>query len=74
VDVNLSSGLAELTVQDSGVGFDLSASQGGLGLISMRERLRMIGGQFTVESLQGKGTSIRAWVPLKVDAAADKVA
>jgi Signal transduction histidine kinase len=74
VDVNISSRLAQLTVQDTGVGFDPSASQGGLGLISMRERLRMIGGQFSVESLQGKGTFIRAWVPLKVEAAADKAA
>jgi PAS domain S-box-containing protein len=34
-----------------------------LGLLSMRERVEMVGGRFTVESEPGKGTSIRAEIP-----------
>jgi signal transduction histidine kinase len=35
-----------------------------LGLIGMRERLEMVGGSFSVESAPGKGTTIRAQIPL----------
>ena len=35
-----------------------------LGLIGMRERLEMVGGKFAVESVKGKGTTIKAQVPL----------
>lgn len=34
-----------------------------LGLLGMRERVEMVGGQFTVESTPGRGTTIRAEVP-----------
>jgi two-component system sensor histidine kinase DegS len=35
-----------------------------LGLLGMRERLEMVGGNITIESTQGKGTTIQAQVPL----------
>jgi signal transduction histidine kinase len=35
-----------------------------LGLLGMRERVEMIGGRFTIESAPGKGTTIRAQIPL----------
>ncbi len=56
----------ELTVQDSGVGFDLQeAMRGrGLGLTSMRERLGLVGGQLSFHSELGRGTTIQARVPL----------
>ena len=56
----------ELTVQDSGVGFDLQqAMRGrGLGLTSMKERLGLVGGQVSIHSELGRGTTIHARVPL----------
>ena len=55
----------ELTVEDSGVGFDLNSTQGcGLGLTSMKERLKAVEGQLVVRSRPQAGTSIRARVPL----------
>jgi PAS domain S-box-containing protein len=62
-------GMAEelsLSVRDDGTGFDVQESQtaAGLGLISMRERMQVIGGKFEIESSSGAGTSIRARVPL----------
>lgn len=56
----------ELRVSDSGVGFDPQSEKGrrGLGLLSMSERLRLIGGDLTVESEPSHGTRIRVRVPL----------
>ena len=58
----------ELCVSDPGVGFDHESAQGeaGLGLISMRERLRLVGGQLSVESKLSHGTRIRVNVSLPI--------
>jgi PAS domain S-box-containing protein len=55
-----------LNVTDSGVGFDLSATHQGIGLTSMRERLRMFGGELFVETTEGKGTTIIAKAKLEI--------
>jgi signal transduction histidine kinase len=56
----------QLTVSDSGNGFDLEgAVQGrGLGIISMRERLKLVGGQLSIDSHLGEGTVVHGRVPL----------
>jgi len=56
-----------LTVQDGGTGFDpKKAFDGhGLGLISMKERLKLVDGQLTIETRSPRGTVIRARVPLR---------
>ena len=55
----------QLAVHDSGAGFDPSDVKGhGLGLTSMRERLRLVKGQLTIESRPQLGTTIRASVPV----------
>jgi signal transduction histidine kinase len=52
-----------MTVTDDGRGFDEAASAGArLGMASMRERMRQIGGQLTVESDPDKGTMVCATV------------
>jgi signal transduction histidine kinase len=55
-----------LTVSDAGLGFDIeSALQGkGLGLFSMRERVRLVKGTFAIESMPQRGTRIHVRVPL----------
>lgn len=56
----------ELTVSDNGQGFDLGStlaghgSHRGLGLTSMRERTELSGGSFSIQSVLGKGTVVRA--------------
>ncbi len=54
-----------LTVCDSGTGFDPDAAmqRSGLGLTSMRERLKLVNGEFSIESQAQRGTKIRASVP-----------
>ena len=56
----------DLCIEDSGVGFDTASPQGtaALGLISMRERVRLVGGQFSIESEPSRGTRILVHVPV----------
>jgi PAS domain S-box-containing protein len=56
----------DLCVSDSGAGFSIESANGdaGLGLISMRERVRLVRGHFSVESELSHGTRIRVRVPL----------
>ena len=55
----------ELTVEDYGAGFDTAAPRReGLGLTSMSERARSLGGQLSVESHPGSGTRVTLRLPL----------
>ena len=55
-----------LTVKDSGAGFDPEEKMRGrgLGLISMNERLKVVGGHLSIHSQLGHGTTIHAVAPL----------
>jgi signal transduction histidine kinase len=53
-----------LEIHDDGKGFDTAATSGGMGLASMRERARAIGGNLTLTSSPGKGTHITLTVPV----------
>jgi signal transduction histidine kinase len=54
-----------LEIFDDGMGFDINATRlsPGLGLISMRERIHLIGGEFNIFSTPGQGTRIKALAP-----------
>ncbi|MEU1910031.1 sensor histidine kinase [Streptomyces hygroscopicus] len=61
-------GAVTLTVADDGVGFDCKGSfPGHLGLLSMRERAREVGGTLNVDSRPGQGSRIRVRVPAAPD-------
>jgi two-component system CheB/CheR fusion protein len=54
-----------LEVRDFGEGFDMDGIKGnGLGLVSMAERARLIGGILAIQSALGEGTAISVTVPL----------
>ncbi len=55
-----------LSIKDNGVGFDekVVEKKRGLGLISMRERARLVGGSLAVKSAPGQGTQVVAEAPL----------
>ena len=63
-----------MEIHDDGHGFDPAGvvpgedGQGGIGLVGMRERLRLLGGQLEIESAPGEPTIVRArlprWLPL----------
>jgi signal transduction histidine kinase len=62
-------------VEDDGAGFDVDrtarrdAPDRGLGLTTMRERARMLGGMLEVDSGAGRGTRITLGVPVPASAA-----
>jgi signal transduction histidine kinase len=62
-------GEIDLTVSDSGAGFDVQAAREGrgLGLTSMQERLKLVNGELAIESQPTRGTTIHARVPLSSD-------
>ena len=62
-----------LRVSDDGVGFDSDGPQhgNGLGMISMNERIRSVGGELTVSSKPSRGTQIEAKIPLPLKVAAE---
>ncbi len=59
-------GVIELQVSDAGVGFDVKVVgvKGGLGLVSLQERLHLVKGTLTIESNPDQGTMITARIPL----------
>ncbi len=52
-------------ITDDGVGFDISHEGAGLGLASMRERVRAVGGSIDISSAQRAGTQIEVRVPFR---------
>ena len=69
VELDDFSGSLRLRISDRGTGFDPNSSETsqGLGLLSMEERLRSIGGELFVHSRPGGGTCIEACVPVAQD-------
>ncbi len=55
-----------LSVRDYGIGFDPTQAnkKGGLGLVSMTERARLVRGELSVQSRPGQGTTVEIRVPL----------
>jgi signal transduction histidine kinase len=70
--ITLSGDGARITmeVRDAGLGFDVDsvmqrAPEGHFGLEGMRERVRLLGGQFSITSVPGSGTCVRVEVPCR---------
>lgn len=57
-------GSALLEIDDDGRGFDPSAPSQGLGLGNLAGRVASLGGDFSVESIAGEGTTIKAKIPI----------
>jgi len=56
-----------LRIRDNGRGFDPAdpSRSKSLGLLGMRERAAILGGQVKIASAPGKGTTVTAWIPLR---------
>ena len=67
VDLRTLDGTVALTIADDGRGFDpgVVAVDHGMGLVSMRERLRLVNGVISIQSRPDAGTEIRARVPVE---------
>jgi signal transduction histidine kinase len=71
VELSIDNDELQLALIDDGRGFDVPAARkravegGSLGLLSMEERVALAGGKFEIDSAPGRGTRIRARLPLK---------
>lgn len=68
IEVTLEPARIRMTIQDNGRGFDPdeispTSAGDGFGLVGMAERTRMMGGDLTIESAPGRGTTITISVP-----------
>jgi PAS domain S-box-containing protein len=65
-------GRLHLSVSDCGRGFNSNrpTAERGIGIHSMEERLRHLGGELQIQSRPMEGTRIDAWLPLKMASAA----
>jgi len=58
------------TVEDNGKGFDVQKSMTvgsapqGIGLVSIQQRVRMLGGSFKIETREGSGTKVSFIIPI----------
>jgi PAS domain S-box-containing protein len=64
------SAIVRLSVKDFGIGFNPAIQSSGIGLTSMRERLRVFGGELRVSSEPNRGAEIIAELPLPAQPAA----
>jgi signal transduction histidine kinase len=71
VEVNIQklNGAVCMKIKDDGKGLAAESARHGqknkrLGLLGMKERLEMVGGQFTIQSVSGHGTTVTAEIPL----------
>jgi non-specific serine/threonine protein kinase/serine/threonine-protein kinase len=76
VTLTVAAGAARLAVADDGAGFDPAAARraGGLGLASVEERARLLGGRCRVASAPGAGAEVEVTVPLPDPAAPESAA
>jgi signal transduction histidine kinase len=74
VQLGATSDTLMLEITDTGVGFESDIPAKGLGIASMRERLRTTGGHLAITSKPGHGTRLAATVPYKKTTVASKAA
>jgi signal transduction histidine kinase len=70
VRLSVEDGYLFAQIADAGTGFDAQAvantvsRNGHLGLAGMRERVEVLGGAFSVQTMPGQGTTVQARLPL----------
>lgn len=69
VDVGVQGKTLQLNVTDNGIGFSAKASgsNGGIGIMTMKERARLVGGKVSIEADSDQGTRVSAEVPVTED-------
>ncbi|MBS2037051.1 sensor histidine kinase [bacterium] len=68
VEVQALKAEVHISVSDDGVGMRSEQRRGSLGLVGLRERLHLLGGQIRLDSQPGQGTTLKASFPIEVQA------
>jgi signal transduction histidine kinase len=55
----------KMRIADDGIGFDINAAKGGIGLSNMRRRVELFYGKFDIFSSPGHGCELVIDIPLK---------
>jgi signal transduction histidine kinase len=63
IDVREDADAISILVRDDGEGFDMDQRTDGFGLVSMRERVALVGGTLAIVSTPGTGTELRGRIP-----------
>ncbi|HXY03988.1 MAG TPA: sensor histidine kinase, partial [Terriglobales bacterium] len=76
VRLTCSSDQLDLTIADRGTGFnpETASNKGGLGLVSMRERVRLVNGTIVIDSKPMNGTTIHVRVPFRLEQESQRAA
>jgi signal transduction histidine kinase len=74
VEIKILSDRLRMKITDDGQSFNVKRvqrAQGGarLGLLGMQERLKIVGGRFSIKSTPGRGTTVTAWIPITLPTA-----
>lgn len=56
-------GNCQVTIRDNGIGFDVKKKAEGIGMKSLEKRAQELSGSIDIDSISGKGTSIRISIP-----------
>jgi signal transduction histidine kinase len=62
-----------LSISDDGQGFDpglLSMGSGGLGLLSIEERARLLHGKVSIDTAPARGTTVKVTIPAPIHSGA----
>jgi signal transduction histidine kinase len=65
--IAIADGCLQIAITDHGAGFDASTPTAGMGLANLQRRLETIGGQCSIQSCPGAGTSVTMFLPLPAD-------
>lgn len=65
VEIREQAATIHLSVRDDGGGFDPRVQTGGFGLLGMRERVELLGGELLIDSSPGAGVTVRASLPMQ---------
>jgi len=71
IQIECNDNIVTLRIKDDGKGFDIAAlnnreRNSGFGLLGMKERVELLDGSFSVESVIGSGTTIRVQLPCNI--------
>lgn len=73
IEIKIKNDVLRCSIEDNGLGFDVdqvlqtrgaNAKKSGFGIYGMRRRVELLNGRFTIQSIPGKGSTIKIEIPL----------